>query len=66
MQGGLSGEKLSKIQLRFGNNTEQYFRVLEQIEIEIQRAPEDYMLGMAPHSLHAVSPEDLKEILASR
>ena len=66
MQGGLSGEQLSKGQLRFGNNTEQYFRVLEQIENEIQRAPEDYLLGMAPHSLRAVSPEALKEILDSR
>jgi len=66
MQGGLSGEQLSKGQLRFGNNTEQYFRLLEQIENEIQRAPEDYMLGMAPHSLRAVSPEALKEILDSR
>ena len=63
MQGGLSGEQLSKGQLRFGNNTEQYFRVLEQIENEIQRAPEDYLLGMAPHSLRAVSPEALKETL---
>ena len=50
MQGGLNGEKLSQGQLRFGNNSEQYFRVLEQIENEIQRAPENYMLGMAPHS----------------
>ena len=66
MQGGLSGEVLSKGQLRFGNNTEQYFRVLEQIENEIQRAPEDYLFGMAPHSLRAVSQEALKEILDSR
>ena len=66
MQGGLSGEVLSKGQLRFGNNTEQYFRLLEQIENEIQRAPEDYLFGMAPHSLRAVSQEALKEILDSR
>ena len=66
MQGGLNGEQLSKGQLRFGNNTENYFRILEQIENEIQTAPEDYMFGMAPHSLRAVSPEALKEILDSR
>ena len=66
MQGGLNGEQLSKGQLRFSNNTENYFRILEQIENEIQKAPEDYMFGMAPHSLRAVSPEALKEILESR
>jgi len=66
MQGGLNGEQLSKGQLRFANNTEQYFRFLEQIENEIQRAPEDFLLGMAPHSLRAVTPEALKEILDSR
>ena len=60
MQGGLNGEKLSKGQLRFGNNSEQYFRVLEKIENEIQRAPENYMIGVAPHSLRAVSTEALK------
>ena len=66
MQGGLNGEQLHQSQLRFGNNSEQYFRVLEQIENEIQRAPDDYMLGLAPHSLRAVSPEALKEMLDSR
>ena len=66
MQGGLSGEQFSKGQLRFGNNTKNYFRILEQIQNEIQTAPEDYMFGMAPHSLRAVSPEALKEILDSR
>jgi len=66
MQGGLNGEQLSQGQLRFGNEAEQYFRLLEQINNEIQRAPEDYMLGMAPHSLRAVSQEALKDILDTR
>ncbi len=66
MQGGMNGEQLSKGQLRFRNNIDQYFLLLEQIENEIQRAPDDYMLGIAPHSLRAVSKESLKEILDSR
>ena len=66
MQGDLNGEQLSKVQQRFGNNTEEYFRLLEQIENEIQKAPEDYMLGVALHSLRAVSPVSLNEILNSR
>ena len=65
-QGGLNGEKLSQDQLRFGNNADQYFRLLEQIESEMQWVPEDYMLGIAPHSLRAVSPDNMNEILSSR
>ena len=66
MQGDLNGEQLSHDQLRFGNNADRYFILLEQIKKEVQRAPEDYMLGIAPHSLHAVSPKSLKEILDAR
>ena len=67
MQGGLNGEQLSKGQLRFGSNTEQYLRILEQIEKEIQTAPEDYMFGMVPILFPSMtSPEALKEILDSR
>ena len=66
MQGGLNGEQLSKGQLRFGNNSENYFRILEQSGNEIQTAPKDYMFGMAPHSLRTVSPKALREILDSR
>jgi len=66
MQGDLNGEPLSQVQLRFGNNTDQYFRLLEQIEKEKKRSPEDFMLGIAPHSIRAVSPDSLKEILDSR
>ena len=40
MQGGLNGEHLSQVQLRFGNNTDQYFRILNKIENEIQKSPE--------------------------
>ena len=66
MQGGLNGEIFSQVQLRFKNNSEQYLRILEQIENEIQRASKDYMLGLAPHSLRAVSPESLKDIISSK
>ena len=66
MQGGLNGEQLSQFQLRFGNNVDQYFILLEQIEKEIKTAPKDYRLGIAPHSLRAVTPESLKEILDTR
>jgi formiminoglutamate deiminase len=66
MQGGLDGKELAQGQLRFGNNTEQFLRVLEQIEKQMHDASEDFLLGMAPHSLRAVSPEALKEIVKTR
>ena len=40
--------------------------MIQKIEYEIQRTPEDYMLDTAPHSLRAVSPEDLKELIDAR
>lgn len=66
MQGGLNGKKLAEGQLRFGNDLEQYLRILDQTQDSLRNAPEDYLLGMAPHSLRAVSPESLKEIVEAR
>jgi formiminoglutamate deiminase len=66
MQGGLNDKKLAEGQLRFGNDLEQYLRILDQTQDSLRNAPEDYLLGMAPHSLRAVSPESLKEILEAR
>ena len=66
MQGGLNDKKLAEGQLRFGNDLEQYLRILDQTQDSLRDAPEDYLLGMAPHSLRAVSPESLKEILEAR
>ena len=66
MQGGLNGKKLAEGQLRFGNELEQYLRILDQTQDSLRNAPKDYFLGMAPHSLRAVSPEFLKEIVEAR
>ena len=66
MQGGLNGKKLAEGQLRFGNELEQYLRILDQTQNSLRNAPKDYLLGMAPHSLRAVSPEFLKEIVEAR
>ena len=66
MQGGLNGKKLAEGQLRFGKELEQYLRILDQTQNSLQNSPKDYLLGMAPHSLRAVSPEFLKEIVEAR
>ena len=66
MQGGLNGKKLADGQLRFGNEQDEFLLLLEQAQFALRDAPEDYALGMAPHSLRAVSPEALKGIIDAR
>ncbi|MBL4824059.1 MAG: formimidoylglutamate deiminase [SAR324 cluster bacterium] len=63
MQGGLNGKKLAEGQLRFGNEHEHFLAILTEAQVALQDAPEDYALGMAPHSLRAVSPDALQEIV---
>ena len=65
-QGGLNGKALADGQLRFGNKSDEFLELLEHAESALRNAPEDYLLGMAPHSLRAVSPESLKEIIEVR
>ena len=63
MQGGLNGQSLTEGQLRFGNERDGFLQLLEQAQVALLKAPEDYLLGIAPHSLRAVSQESLQEIV---
>ena len=66
MQSGLNGKSLAEGQLRFGNESGGFIKLLENSQSALNNAPEDYLLGIAPHSLRAVSPESLKEIVETR
>ena len=66
MQSGLNGNSLAEGQLRFGNERSGFLQLLENSQTALKNAPEDYLLGIAPHSLRAVSPESLKEIVETR
>ena len=66
MQGGLNGKKLLHGQLRFSNDLESFLRILEQTQDTLRNVPEDYLLGIAPHSLRAVSPKLLTEIIEAK
>ncbi len=66
MQSGLNGNSLAEGQLRFGNESGGFIKLLENSQSALNNAPEDYLLGIAPHSLRAVSPESLKEIVETR
>ena len=57
-QGGVDGRPLQGGQLRFGSSPETYARILESARSALAHLP-DAVLGVAPHSLRAVSRETL-------
>lgn len=60
-QGGVDGRALAGGQLRFGSSPEVYARVLEGAGKALKGVP-DAVLGVAPHSLRAVSRETLARV----
>jgi formimidoylglutamate deiminase len=61
-QGGCDGRPLGPGQIRFGNDTDRFARLLEGAQAALAPLPADTRLGLAPHSLRAVTPEALKAI----
>ncbi|MBL4768989.1 MAG: formimidoylglutamate deiminase [Rhodobacteraceae bacterium] len=59
-QGGVDGRDLGPGQIRFGNDPERFFELLDRAATAITSLPDDTVLGAAPHSLRAVTPEALK------
>ncbi len=57
--GGLDGRALGPGQVRFGNDPERFARLMEGAEVALTALPPDTRLGIAPHSLRAVSAEGL-------
>jgi len=64
-RGGLDGSSLLARQAAFGLSLEQYGRLLEKLRAVAGRHPH-LSLGIAPHSLRAVSADDLTEALNLR
>ena len=64
--GGAGEATLSEGQLRFGNNVERYLQLHDRVRDGLKHLPQDAHIGMAPHSLRATSPADLKAALAQR
>ena len=60
-RGGCDNRPLSFGQLRFGNNVEQYTKLIHDIQKRIQHNS-NFNLGVAAHSLRAVKEESLKSI----
>lgn len=62
--GGCDQRPLGPGQIRFGNDAQQFARLVEDARAALKALPNDAKLGVAPHSLRAVSQEDLQDAAA--
>ena len=63
-QGGCDGRPLGAGQLRFGSDFEAYAKLYEAAEKSLSKLSQDCTIGVAPHSLRAVSRETLKQAIS--
>jgi formimidoylglutamate deiminase len=61
--GGAGEAPLTTGQLRFGNPVDRFVHLLERARDGLKNLAADARIGMAPHSLRATSPTDLKAAL---
>jgi formimidoylglutamate deiminase len=63
--GGCDQRDLIAGQDRFGNDPERFQELHAQAAAQIAKGPSDHAIGVAPHSLRAVNPSGLKEVLSA-
>lgn len=63
-QGGCDGRELSVGQKRFGNSIDQFARLLDAAQTSVSNELTDANVGVAPHSLRAVSQSGLTDVIA--
>ena len=64
MQGGLDGRALEGGQRRFGNSIDQFGKLFTAIKRHLPALPSDIGIGVAPHSLRAVSKEGIEAAIS--
>lgn len=64
--GGVDRRALAPGQNRFGTTPEEFQRLLDASETALRNLPADAGIGVAPHSLRAVSPEALQACVELR
>ena len=64
--GGAGRTELTSGQLRFGNSVDAFLNLHGQIAAQFSDLPQDYCLGVAPHSLRAIAPDELKALLGAK
>lgn len=60
--GDVGQKPLEGGQLRFGNTLDGFIDLVERCKTIAQALPEDTVIGVAPHSLRATSPDDLEKV----
>jgi formimidoylglutamate deiminase len=65
-RGGCDGRPLFGGQQRFGNSLDRFIRLVENAAAVFGDLPADYAVGLAAHSLRAVSLESLAALVAHR
>ena len=65
-QGGCDGRALGAGQVRFGNDIDRFEKLLSRASEFLPDLPFDTRLGVAPHSLRAVSREVLSKVISLR
>ena len=63
--GGAGKVPLEAGQLRFGNSVDRFAKLVERAREGVSALPDDCLVGIAPHSLRATSPDDLAIALKS-
>ena len=61
--GGAGQQPLAGGQLRFGNHVDQFVDLVEDCRKSVTSLPDDARVGIAPHSLRATCPDDLRAVL---
>jgi formimidoylglutamate deiminase len=61
-QGGCDGRALGAGQIRFGNDLDRFEKLFEGAKAGLGSLPDDCRIGVAPHSLRAVSRESLAAV----
>jgi formimidoylglutamate deiminase len=62
--GGAGQKTLSEGQRRFGNDLDRFSKLVAKARAGLSSLPGDARIGIAPHSLRAVSPESLAALIA--
>lgn len=60
--GGCDRRALGPGQIRFGNDPDRFAKLIEGVRSSVASLTEDCTVGIAPHSLRAISPEGLIDV----
>ncbi|UWR10344.1 formimidoylglutamate deiminase [Sulfitobacter mediterraneus] len=61
-QGGVDGRALGPGQIRFGNDLDGYQTLWDGAQVAVKTLPADANIGVAPHSLRAVTPDQIRAL----